>query len=54
MSKLNVQQRVRIPSALVDGNSIRATMRMAGVAKNTIIYLLEDVGAACLAYRRGP
>lgn len=52
MNKLSVEQRVRVLSALVDGNSIRATVRITGVAKNTIVHLLEDVGAACLEYQR--
>lgn len=52
MNKLSVEQRVRVLSALVDGNSIRATTRITGVAKNTIVHLLEDVGAACLAYQQ--
>lgn len=37
-------------SALCEGNSIRGTSRMTGVAKGTIIRLLEDVGDACAAY----
>jgi IS1 family transposase len=32
------------------GNSIRATVRMTGVAKNTIVKLLADLGRACAAY----
>jgi len=34
----------------VEGNSIRATCRMTGAAKGTVIKLLEDVGAACKRY----
>jgi IS1 family transposase len=52
MNRLSVEQRVRVLSALVDGVSIRATCRMTGVAKNTVVHLLEDVGAACLAYQQ--
>lgn len=52
MYRLSVEQRVRVLSALVDGCSIRATCRMTGVAKNTVVHLLEDVGAACLAYQQ--
>ncbi len=37
-------------AALVEGNSIRATVRMTGVAKNTIVKLLNDLGCACAAY----
>ena len=38
-------------TALVEGNSIRATCRMTGVAKNTIIKLLVDLGRACAEYQ---
>jgi IS1 family transposase len=37
-------------AALVEGNSIRATVRMTGVAKNTIAKLLLQLGAASSAY----
>jgi IS1 family transposase len=36
-------------AALVEGNSIRGTVRMTGVAKNTVARLLMDVGEACAA-----
>lgn len=35
---------------LVEGNSIRATVRMTGAAKNTVTKLLVDLGKACMAY----
>ena len=38
-------------STLVAGNSIRATVRMTGVAKNTVVKLLADVGVACAEYQ---
>jgi IS1 family transposase len=38
---------------LVEGNSIRATVRMTGVAKNTITKLLIDLGDACGEYQDG-
>jgi IS1 family transposase len=50
MNRLPLEQRVRILSALVEGNSIRATSRMVGVSKDTVQKLLEDVGDACEAY----
>lgn len=37
-------------AALVEGNSIRSTVRMTGVAKNTIVKLLVELGAACSNY----
>ena len=38
-------------AALVEGNSIRATCRMTGVAKNTVIKLLVDLGKTCTEYQ---
>lgn len=51
MSKLDNKRRAQVIAALVEGNSIRATVRMTGVAKNTIVKLLEDVGEACANYQ---
>lgn len=39
-------------AALVEGNSIRATVRMTGVAKNTVVKLLVTLGAACEKFQR--
>jgi len=44
--RLTKEERVRVISALVEGNSIRATVRMAGTAKNTVAKLLCDLGKA--------
>lgn len=51
MNKLDIKARARILACLVEGNSIRATVRMTGSAKNTVVKLLADVGAACAAYQ---
>lgn len=51
MNKLTTEQRVRVVSCLVEGSSIRATVRMTGVAKNTVAKLLVELGAACSAYQ---
>lgn len=37
-------------AALVEGNSIRSTSRMTGVARNTITSLLIDLAGACADY----
>lgn len=37
---LSTEQRARIIGSLVEGNSIRATVRMTGAAKNTVTKLL--------------
>jgi len=47
MNRLSTQERARILNCLVEGNSIRATCRMTGAAKGTVIKLLANVGAAC-------
>jgi IS1 family transposase len=51
MNRLNLQDRARILGLLVEGNSIRATVRLTGAAKNTVVKLLADVGSACLDYQ---
>jgi IS1 family transposase len=50
MNKLSTTDRVRVISSLVEGCSIRATVRMTGVAKNTIVKLLAEMGSACAEY----
>jgi IS1 family transposase len=47
MNKLSTAERTQIVAALVEGNSIRATCRMTGFAKNTVTKLLVDLGRAC-------
>ncbi len=48
---LKAAKRVAVISALVEGNSVNATVRMTGVAKNTILKLLVELGAVCAAYQ---
>jgi IS1 family transposase len=50
MNRLDIEQQIRVVSALVEGNSIRSTSRMTGVARNTITSLLLDLAEACAAY----
>ena len=50
MNRLPFSKQVAVVAALVEGNSIRATGRMTGVAKGTIITLLEDIGTACAEF----
>ncbi len=50
MNRLPFSKQVAVVTALVEGNSIRATSRMTGVAKGTILSLLEDVGTACAEF----
>jgi IS1 family transposase len=50
MNRLTPEKQAQVVAALVEGNSIRATVRMTGVAKNTIAKLLVELGAACSNY----
>ena len=54
MNKLKTDKRKAVIAALVEGNSINATVRMTGVAKTTILRLLRDLGCACAAYHDQP
>ncbi len=51
MNRLRRAKQAQIISALVEGNSLRATSRMTGVSKVTILRLLKSLGAACAAYQ---
>ncbi len=51
MSRLEKSKQVQVVKCLVEGNSIRATVRMTGVAKNTVAKLLVDLGHACAEYQ---
>lgn len=51
MNRLNRYKQSQIISALVEGNSIRATARMADVAFNTVLKLLPEIGMACADYQ---
>jgi IS1 family transposase len=51
MNRLSTKQGAQIIAALVEGNSIRATSRMTGAAKGTVLKLLADLGKACAEYQ---
>jgi IS1 family transposase len=51
MNRLSTEKRAAIIGCLVEGNSIRGTVRITGAAKNTITRLLVDLGAACAEYQ---
>ena len=51
MNILTKEKRIQVLRTLVEGNSIRATVRITGVAKNTVVKLLCDVGRACEDYQ---
>jgi IS1 family transposase len=50
MNRLSIEERATIVAALVEGNSIRAIVRMTGASKNTIAKLLVELGSACADY----
>ena len=50
MNCLDTETRAKVISCLIEGCSIRATVRMTGVAKNTVVRLLADIGCVCAAY----
>jgi hypothetical protein len=52
MNKLTIQKRVQILASLVEGNSIRSTVRMSGAAKNPVAKLLRNVARVCELYQR--
>lgn len=51
MNKLSPEKRSAVLSCLVDGTSIRATSRITGVAKGTILRLLESAGTVAAEYQ---
>src|SRR6266508_546219 len=51
MNKLSAERRAAVLTALVEGNSIRSTSRITGVAKNTILRLLADAGTVAADYQ---
>ena len=51
MQKLSTEKRAAILRCLIEGNSILATTRITGAAKNTIIDLLGKAGEACTGYQ---
>ena len=51
MNKLTHEKRCAVVRCLVDGCSVRATVRMTGVAKNTIQRITRELGEACLNFQ---
>ena len=51
MNKLSIAKRAQILGLLVEGNSLRATSRLADCSINTVTKLLVDVGTACAKYQ---
>lgn len=51
MNRLNRTKQAQVIAALVEGNSIRSTERMTGIAKHTILKLLADLGPLCADFQ---
>jgi IS1 family transposase len=51
MNRLDISKRAQIIGPLVEGNSLRATSRLADVSINTVTKLLVDVGCAASEYQ---
>ena len=47
MNRLSPEGRTSVIRCLIEGCSIRSTVRMTGVAKKTVMRLLGEVGMAC-------
>src|SRR5207244_3894200 len=50
MNKLPAERRCAVVHALVEGNSVRATARITGTAKGTVLRLLAEIGDACTRF----
>jgi IS1 family transposase len=50
MNQLTTAKRAAVVAALVEGNSVRATARLTGISKPTILKLLADLGTECAAF----
>jgi IS1 family transposase len=51
MNRLDSKTREQVISCLIEGCSIRATVRMTGCAKKTVMRLLIEVGTVCAEYQ---
>ena len=50
MNRLSIEKHTQIIGLLVEGNSLRATSRLANVSINTVTKLLVDIGTVCQKY----
>jgi IS1 family transposase len=50
MNKLSTERRAAVLKALVEGCSVRSTVRLTRAAKDTVLKLLADAGTACAKY----
>src|SRR6202162_5025191 len=50
MNRLTNDQRIQVIKQICEGSSIRTTVRLTGVAKNTIVKLLREIGSVCAKF----
>src|SRR5271157_401081 len=51
MNRLNNYKRAQVISCLIEGCSIRSTVRMTGIAMKTVMRVLVEVGEVCADYQ---
>ena len=51
MNRLDSETRVHVVSCLIEGCSIRSTVRITGVSKKCVMRLLREVGKVCADYQ---
>jgi IS1 family transposase len=51
MNRLDSETRSKVINCLIEGCSIRATVRITGVAKKTVMRLIVEVGEVCAEYQ---
>lgn len=51
MKHLSDEKRAQVIACICEGNSIRSTVRMTGVSKNTVTKLVVELGAECIRYQ---
>jgi IS1 family transposase len=50
MNRLNTEERARIVAGLIEGCSLRSTVRLTGFSRKGVARVLADVGEACAKY----
>jgi IS1 family transposase len=50
MNRLSIEDRAKVVNCLIEGCSLRSTVRLTGVAKKTVSRILVEVGEACAAF----
>lgn len=50
MNRLSIEERAKVIGCLIEGCSMRSTVRLTEVAKKTVSRLVVEIGEACAAY----